>query len=152
MLLCYTGTCFSVVFRIEQGSPSKLCISGVHFCTEKSADWKTQVKKDSRSLRNFVLFQRSPPTVSGWDNQYHLQYLDTHDAGHHVMWQYLKYAFGPIIHMEHNLVSSEALRMNSRIISHFHVFFWVMTPCSLVSGYQHFRGKHCLHLQGISEV
>jgi hypothetical protein len=27
------------------------------------------------------------------------------------------------------------------------VVFWVMTLCDLVGGYQHFRGKYCLHLQ-----
>jgi len=26
--------------------------------------------------------------------------------------------------------------------------FWVITPCSDVIGYQHFRGSSCLHLQG----
>jgi hypothetical protein len=26
--------------------------------------------------------------------------------------------------------------------------FWVVTPCSFVSGYQRFRGTCCLHLQG----
>jgi len=25
--------------------------------------------------------------------------------------------------------------------------FWVMMPCSVVVGYQHFRGSCCLHLQ-----
>jgi len=27
-------------------------------------------------------------------------------------------------------------------------FFWVMTPCGTVIGYQSFRGLCCLHLQG----
>jgi hypothetical protein len=26
--------------------------------------------------------------------------------------------------------------------------FWVVTPCSVVSGYQRFRGPCCLHFQG----
>jgi hypothetical protein len=26
-------------------------------------------------------------------------------------------------------------------------FFWVVTPCSALVGYQHFGGPHCLHLQ-----
>jgi hypothetical protein len=30
------------------------------------------------------------------------------------------------------------------------VFFWVVTPCSVVIGYQHFRGPCCLNLQGTS--
>jgi len=25
------------------------------------------------------------------------------------------------------------------------VIFWVLTPCSVVVGYQHFRGPCCLH-------
>jgi hypothetical protein len=28
------------------------------------------------------------------------------------------------------------------------VVFWVLTPCSVVVGYQHSRGPCCLHLQG----
>jgi len=28
------------------------------------------------------------------------------------------------------------------------VFFWVVTPCSHVVGYQGFGGRCCLHLQG----
>jgi len=27
-------------------------------------------------------------------------------------------------------------------------FFWVVMPCSVVIGYQEFRGICCLHLQG----
>jgi hypothetical protein len=28
------------------------------------------------------------------------------------------------------------------------IFFWVVAPCSVVVGYQHFRGLSFLHLQG----
>jgi len=28
------------------------------------------------------------------------------------------------------------------------IVFCVITPCSDGAGYQHFRGLHCLHLQG----
>jgi hypothetical protein len=27
------------------------------------------------------------------------------------------------------------------------VVFWVVTPCGLVGGYQHFRGTYCLYIQ-----
>jgi len=30
------------------------------------------------------------------------------------------------------------------------VVFWVVVPCNVVVGYQHFRGPCCLHLQGWS--
>jgi len=29
-------------------------------------------------------------------------------------------------------------------------FFWVVTPCNFVVGYQHFRGSCCLHLQVVT--
>jgi len=28
--------------------------------------------------------------------------------------------------------------------------FWVVTPCSVVVGYQRFGGPRCLHLQGVA--
>jgi len=30
--------------------------------------------------------------------------------------------------------------------------FWVVTSCSVVAGYQRFRGSCCLHLQGVTVV
>jgi len=31
-------------------------------------------------------------------------------------------------------------------------FFWVVTPCSVMVGYQHFGGPYCMHVLGCDAV
>jgi len=45
------------------------------------------------------------------------------------------------------------LALQANVVNNLQVeVFWVVTPCSVVVGYQHFRGPYCLHLLGCDAV